>query len=192
MKMGRAVHRSVTVGRRSAREAIMSSPVHHPEDLDAALMYAPPWARKARAPAAAPATAADPPFESPPTSPGVEYDEPPFIGDRAMLALRRRHSLDPEIVPPPPIPIDNGLPTRADRAAAMRGRVARSACSLGDHLVDAGPVGCRRRLCLPLSCLRTRREARQADARARRNGDAARAHRNAGASGASRPACRRE
>ena len=88
----------------------MSSPVHHPEDLDAALMYAPPWARKARAPAAAPATAADPPFESPPTSPGVEYDEPPFIGDRAMLALRRRHSLDPEIVPPPPIPIDNGLP----------------------------------------------------------------------------------
>jgi len=86
----------------------MSSPVHHPEDLDAALMYAPPWARKANAPAATPATAAD--SESPPTSPGGENDEPPFIGDRAMLTLRRRLSFDPEIVPAPPIAIEKGLP----------------------------------------------------------------------------------
>lgn len=87
----------------------MSSPIHHPEDLDAALMYAPPWARKVNAPAA-PATAADPPFESPPIRPGGENGEPPFIGDRAMLTLRRRLSLDPEIVPPPPIAIGTGLP----------------------------------------------------------------------------------
>jgi len=85
----------------------MSSPVHQPKDLDAALMYAPPWARKARM--SAPTSAADAPVESPPTGPAVANAEPAFAGDRAMLALRRRFSLDPEIVPEPPMPIDSGL-----------------------------------------------------------------------------------
>jgi hypothetical protein len=78
----------------------MSSPVHHPKDLDAVLMYAPPWARNA-------ATRA---VESPPMSPELKDDGPLFVGDRAMLALRRQLSLDPEIVPAPPVVINGGQP----------------------------------------------------------------------------------
>jgi TPR repeat protein len=85
----------------------MSSPVHHPQDLDAALMYAPPWARKSHRSAAVEGT--DPVITS-----QIEGDEPAFDGDRAMLALRHRLSLDPEIVPSP-IVIDRGL--RLDQIA---------------------------------------------------------------------------
>lgn len=81
----------------------MSSPVHHPDDLDAALRYAPPWARKAASPGAA--SADDPDTESPPRYLN-DADEPLFDGDRAMLALQRRLSLDPNEVPDPPVRVD--------------------------------------------------------------------------------------
>lgn len=98
----------------------MSSPVHHPKDLDDALMYAPPWARKTTISASA--SLDDPPVESPPTSPNVENGDPRFVGDRAMLALQRRLSLDPEIVPEPPIPLGNSL--RVDQIALRLAAVA--------------------------------------------------------------------
>jgi TPR repeat protein len=86
----------------------MSSPVHHPQDLDAALMYAPPWARKSNRSAAAEEA------DSATIAPQIESEEPAFDGDRAMLALRHRLSLDPEVVPSP-IVIDRGL--RLDQIA---------------------------------------------------------------------------
>ncbi len=90
----------------------MSSPVHHPDDLDAALRYAPPWARnwarKADTPgAASPGDAAG---ESPPTSPEEDEYEPSFDGDRAMLELQQRLSLDPDEEPEPPVRIDDRPP----------------------------------------------------------------------------------
>lgn len=86
----------------------MSSPVHHPKDIDPPLMYAPPRVRKTGVKGQ---TAADRrPVASPPTSPDLEDFEPVFIGDRAMLALQRQLSLDPEIVPEPPAPFRRGPP----------------------------------------------------------------------------------
>ena len=82
----------------------MSSPVHHPDDLDAALRYAPPWARNANLPGA---SLGDPAADSPPTSPEDGDDGPPFDGDRAMLDLQYRLSLDPDQVPEPPVRIDD-------------------------------------------------------------------------------------
>jgi hypothetical protein len=91
----------------------MSSPVHHPKDLDAALRYAPPWARETAAPALA-AEADPPPEDRPvedPPAPATDGgdEEPTFVGDQAAMALRRRLSLDPEMVPAPPAP---PIPTR--------------------------------------------------------------------------------
>jgi hypothetical protein len=77
----------------------MSSPVHHPQDLDAALRYAPPWARNTASPGAA--SPGDPGFDQ------SDYDELPFDGDRAMLDLQYRLSLDPDQEPEPPVRIDN-------------------------------------------------------------------------------------
>jgi Sel1 repeat len=77
----------------------MSSPVHHPQDLDAALRYAPPWARKTASPGAA--SPDDQELDQ------SDYDEPPFDGDRAMLDLQYRLSLDPDQEPEPPVRIDN-------------------------------------------------------------------------------------
>lgn len=79
----------------------MNSPVHQREYRYAALTDAPPWAREARAPATSPD--------------GDDDDEPQFVGDRAMLALRRQLALEPELVPEPPVAI-NHRPT-LDRIA---------------------------------------------------------------------------
>ncbi len=65
----------------------MSSPVHQADDIDPALMYAPPWARKGAA------------AETPP----AENDEPPVFADRARLKRQSQFLLDPEILPPPPL-----------------------------------------------------------------------------------------
>jgi len=78
----------------------MSSPVHHPEDLDAALRYAPPWARNTNTPG-------DPAAEIPPIIPSDDDFEPSFDGDRAVLDLQHRLSLDPDELPEPPVRIDD-------------------------------------------------------------------------------------
>lgn len=78
----------------------MSSPVHHPEDLDAALRYAPPWARNTNTPG-------DPAAAIPPIIPSDDDFEPSFDGDRAMLDLQHRLSLDPDEPPEPPVRIDD-------------------------------------------------------------------------------------
>jgi hypothetical protein len=106
----------------SVREAIMNSRAFRPKDVDAALMYAPPWARQAEPdsepepePEPEPYADSDEAAEMPP--PEDDADEtgetPTFLGDRAMLDLRRRLSLDPEVVPPPPIMLE-------ERTSAVR------------------------------------------------------------------------
>ena len=112
----------------------MSSPVHYSKDLDAALMYAPPWARKTNGEAG---FIADLPVSSPPTSPDEEYVEPNFVGDREMRSLRHRLSLDPEIVPEPPRTISRGL--RLGRIALRLSLVA-AAAALVAWTVSSLPV----------------------------------------------------
>jgi hypothetical protein len=80
-------------------EAIMSSPIHHPKDLDPALMYAPPWARGETQPATSPGPA--PPIEWPPQRRPLD-DGRSFSGDRAVLEVKRQLALDPDMVPEPP------------------------------------------------------------------------------------------
>jgi hypothetical protein len=80
-------------------EAIMSSPIHHPKDLDPALMYAPPWARDKTEPPSSPEPA--PPIEWPPRRPRVD-DARGFSGDRAVLEVKRQLALDPDMLPEPP------------------------------------------------------------------------------------------
>ena len=71
-------------------DAVMSSPIHHAEDLDAAaLMYAPPWAREEAQPVPVPTRPSAPPVERP---------------DRAVLEVLRQLALDPDCVPEPPRP----------------------------------------------------------------------------------------
>lgn len=90
----------------------MSSPVHHPNDLDAALRYAPPWARKVASPSAT--SRGDPDIEISPADLN-DGSEPPFDGDRAMLALQRRLSRDANDVLDAPVRLDDR--TTLDRIA---------------------------------------------------------------------------
>ena len=79
----------------------MSSPIHHAKDLDAALMYAPPWAREqgARKPFR-PAQA---------INRGQQHRRPvalsayEYSGDRDMARLQRQLALDPDGTPEPPV-----------------------------------------------------------------------------------------
>jgi hypothetical protein len=61
-----------------AKEAIMSSPIHHPEDIDPAVIYAPPKKRN-----------------------GMRRARR-FSGDVAVMQLQLQLALDPEAVPEPP------------------------------------------------------------------------------------------
>jgi hypothetical protein len=71
----------------------MSSPIHHAEDLDAALIYAPPWAREQATPSAR--------MRSAPPRMRPDRINPEFRGDRAMIELRRQLALDPDVIPEP-------------------------------------------------------------------------------------------
>jgi hypothetical protein len=70
----------------------MSSPIRHAKDLDALLMYAPPWARE-KLPVL-PVAANERPIEQPPQSNGVDAMGPTFSEDLAVPDLRRRLSLN--------------------------------------------------------------------------------------------------
>ncbi len=92
----------------------MSSPVHHPKDLDPALMYAPPWVRSTRSARGfvrrrvGVARVSDADGRSG-WGESEQNLEPRFAGDRAILELRRKLSLDPVAVPVPP-GLNDGIP----------------------------------------------------------------------------------
>jgi hypothetical protein len=77
----------------------MSSPIHHAEDLDEALQYAPPWAREQglrERPAAQL-------VRSPQSLRPIDIGNRAFSGDLAMAKLQRQLALDPDAVPEPPV-----------------------------------------------------------------------------------------
>ena len=100
----------------------MSSPIHHAEDLDEALHYAPPWAREQgqREPLR-PAAAL---IRSPPSRWRIGVADDAFSGDRAMVTLQRQLALDPDAVPEPPVDDIQSLWPMALRLCAVAGVAA--------------------------------------------------------------------
>jgi hypothetical protein len=79
----------------------MSSPIHHPEDLDAALIYAPPWAREQGQPEPLrPSTAL---IGLPQRRRRLGSVGHAYSGDLAMAKLQRQLALDPDKAPEPPL-----------------------------------------------------------------------------------------
>jgi hypothetical protein len=79
----------------------MSSPIHLDEDIDPALMYAPPWARE-RVPAEIAGRQAAPLIDADERNRNPTMLAPQFSGDRAMLELQRQLALNPSLIPEPP------------------------------------------------------------------------------------------
>jgi hypothetical protein len=77
----------------------MSSPIHHADDLDEALHYAPPWARE-QGLHERPATQL---VRSPQARRPIDIGNRAFSGDLAMAKLQRQLALDPDAVPEPPV-----------------------------------------------------------------------------------------
>jgi hypothetical protein len=100
----------------------MSSPIHHAEDLDEALHYAPPWAREQglREPLR-PAVVL---VRSPPSRWRIGGADDAFSGDRAMVKLQRQLALDPDAVPEPPVDDIQSLWPMALRLCAVAGVAA--------------------------------------------------------------------
>jgi hypothetical protein len=97
----------------------MSSPIHHAKDLDAALMYAPPWAREQAGPEPMRLPAA--PSIGSPVRRRLGNVDPPFSGDLAMAKLQRQLALDPHGVPQPPIDDARSLWSMALRLCGVAG-----------------------------------------------------------------------
>lgn len=105
----------------------MSSPIHHPEDLDAALMYAPPWAReealdRVRDPSpplapAGPANAVR--AQKQPARRRLSRIDRATSGDLAMARLQRQLALNPDQVPEPPFYDEDSLWPLAGRIGAV-------------------------------------------------------------------------
>jgi hypothetical protein len=79
----------------------MSSPIHHAEDLDEALQYAPPWAREQGL--REPLRPAAQLVQSPQGLRRLDIGNRAFSGDLAMAKLQRQLALDPDAVPEPPV-----------------------------------------------------------------------------------------
>jgi hypothetical protein len=100
----------------------MSSPIHHAEDLDEALHYAPPWARERGQ--REPLRPAAQLVRSPPTRWRIGVADDAFSGDRAMVKLQRQLALDPDAVPEPPVDDIQSLWPMALRLCAVAGVAA--------------------------------------------------------------------
>lgn len=76
----------------------MSSPIHLDENVDTALIYAPPWVRD-RIPFSTGSTLRSRRATAPEMS--AKILKPKYSGDRAMLKLQRQLALNPGLVPEP-------------------------------------------------------------------------------------------
>lgn len=97
----------------------MSSPIHHAEDLDEALHYAPPWARE-HGLRERPATQL---VRSQGRRP-MDIGNRAFSGDLAMAKLQRQLALHPDAVPEPPVDDIKSLWPMALRLCAVAGVAA--------------------------------------------------------------------
>jgi hypothetical protein len=100
----------------------MSSPIHHAEDLDEALHYAPPWAREQGL--REPLRPAAQLVRSPQSLRRLDLGDQVFSGDLAMAKLQRQLALDPDAVPEPPVGDIESLWPMALRLCAVAGVAA--------------------------------------------------------------------
>jgi hypothetical protein len=100
----------------------MSSPIHHAEDLDEALHYAPPWAREQGL--REPLRPAAQLVRSPQSLRRLDLGGQTFSGDLAMAKLQRQLALDPDAVPEPPVDDIQSLWPMALRLCAVAGVAA--------------------------------------------------------------------
>ena len=100
----------------------MSSPIHHAEDLDEALQYAPPWAREQGL--REPLRPAAQLVRSPQSRWPIDIGNRAFSGDLAMAKLQRQLALDPDAVPEPPVDDIQSLWPMALRLCAVAGVAA--------------------------------------------------------------------
>jgi hypothetical protein len=98
----------------------MSSPIHHAEDLDEALHYAPPWARE-QGMLDRPAAQL---VRSPQSRRPMDIANRAFSGDLAMAKLQRQMALDPDAVPEPPVDDIESLWPMALRLVGVAGVAA--------------------------------------------------------------------
>jgi len=98
----------------------MSSPIHHAEDLDEALHYAPPWAREQGLRERPVAQL----VRSPQSRRPMDSGNRAFSGDLAMAKLQRQLALDPDAVPEPPVDDIQSLWPMALRLGAVAGVAA--------------------------------------------------------------------
>jgi hypothetical protein len=103
----------------------MSSPIHHAEDLDEALHYAPPWAREQRR--REPLRPAAQLVRSPRSLRRLDIGDQAFSGDLAMATLQRQMALDPDAVPEPPVNDIESLWPMALRLCGVAGVAAAAA-----------------------------------------------------------------
>ncbi len=96
----------------------MSSPIHHAEDLDEALHYAPPWAREGGLRPSAQLV------RSPQSLRPIDIGNRAFSGDLAMAKLQRQLALDPDAVPEPPVDDIQSLWPMALRLCVVAGAAA--------------------------------------------------------------------
>jgi len=86
----------------------MSSPIHRGENVEAELVYAPPWAREGGRRERAPLRPAAALIEAP--REGMwSRGEQPFSGDLAMAKLQRQMALAPDAIPEPPFEVRESL-----------------------------------------------------------------------------------
>jgi hypothetical protein len=100
----------------------MSSPIHHAEDLDEALHYAPPWAREQGL--REPLRPAAQLVRSPQSLRPIDIGNRAFSGDLAMAKLQRQLALDPDAVPEPPVDDFQSLWPMALRLCGVAGVAA--------------------------------------------------------------------
>ena len=100
----------------------MSSPIHHADDLDEALHYAPPWAREQGV--REPLRPAAQLVRSPQSLRRLDLGGQVFSGDLAMAKLQRQLALDPDAVPEPPVGDIESLWPMALRLCAVAGVAA--------------------------------------------------------------------
>jgi hypothetical protein len=100
----------------------MSSPIHHADDLDEALHYAPPWAREQGL--REPLRPAAQLVRSPQGLRRLDLGGQVFSGDLAMAKLQRQLALDPDAVPEPPVGDIESLWPMALRLCAVAGVAA--------------------------------------------------------------------
>jgi hypothetical protein len=107
----------------------MSSPIHDAEDLDAALMYAPPWVRGlardlARDQAQSAPIGPEAPALQSPERRRIGTPGHAFTGDLAMAKVQRQLALHPDSVPEPPFADANSLWPLAVRTGALAAAAA--------------------------------------------------------------------